>query len=101
MGPLLLTVVELVQTVIGLYIWLFIINAIISWLSAFNVINTRNRVVYMLMDVSYRLTEPVLRPIRNILPDLGGIDISPVVAILLLGAVSRLIGRYAYSLALS
>ena len=70
--------------VIDLYIWIVIGSAILSWLVAFNVVNTNNRVVLMIGDSLYRLTEPALRPIRNILPNLGGIDISPVILILLL-----------------
>jgi len=70
--------------VIDLYIWVVIASAILSWLVAFNVVNTNNRVVLMIGDTLYRVTEPVLRPIRNILPNLGGIDISPVILILLL-----------------
>ena len=58
--------------------------AILSWLVAFNVVNTNNRVVLTIGDMLYRITEPALRPIRNILPNLGGIDISPVILILLL-----------------
>ncbi len=62
--------------------WMVIIQAIMSWLVAFGVINTRNRLVYLIGDFLYRLTEPLLRPIRRILPDLGGIDLSPVVLLL-------------------
>ena len=70
--------------VIDLYIWVVIASAILSWLVAFNVVNTNNRVVLVTGDTLYRLTEPALRPIRSILPNLGGIDISPVILILLL-----------------
>lgn len=70
--------------VIDLYIWVVIASAILSWLVAFNVVNTNNRVVLVIGDTLYRLTEPALRPIRSILPNLGGIDISPVILILLL-----------------
>ena len=70
--------------VIDLYIWVVIASAILSWLVAFNVVNTNNRVVLVIGDALYRLTEPALRPIRSILPNLGGIDISPVILILLL-----------------
>jgi YggT family protein len=70
--------------VIDLYIWIVIAGAILSWLIAFNVVNTHNRFVYQVADLVYRLTEPALRPIRNILPNLGGIDISPVILILFL-----------------
>ena len=70
--------------VIDLYIWVVIASAILSWLIAFNVVNTSNRVVYTIADMLYRVTEPALRPIRSILPNLGGIDISPVILILIL-----------------
>jgi YggT family protein len=74
----------LILTVIDLFIWLLIISAIMSWLIAFNVVNTRNRFVYMVMDALYKITDPVLRPIRNILPNFGGVDISPIIVILIL-----------------
>ena len=80
MGPL----IGFIILVIDLYIWLVIAAAILSWLVAFNVVNTNNRFVLMIGDMLYRLTEPALRPIRNILPNLGGIDISPVILILFL-----------------
>lgn len=67
--------------VIQFYIWIVIISAILSWLVAFNVVNTNNRFVYTIGDALYRLTDPALRPIRKYMPDLGGIDISPVVLI--------------------
>ncbi|MBM3543061.1 MAG: YggT family protein [Alphaproteobacteria bacterium] len=70
--------------VIDLYIWVVIISAILSWLIAFNVVNTSNRFVYTVAEVLYRVTEPALRPIRNVIPNLGGIDISPVILILFL-----------------
>ena len=70
--------------VIDLYIWVVIAGAILSWLIAFNVVNTQNRFVYSVGDMLYRITEPALRPIRSILPNLGGIDISPVILILFL-----------------
>jgi len=78
MGPLL----GFIAMVISLYIWVVIISAILSWLIAFDVVNRRNRAVYMIADSFYRLTEPALRPIRKVLPDFGGIDISPVILIL-------------------
>ena len=80
MGPL----IGFLVLVIDLYIWVVIASAILSWLVAFNVVNTNNRVVLTIADTLYRLTEPALRPIRNILPNLGGIDISPVILILFL-----------------
>lgn len=75
---------NLINTVISIYIWLLIASAVISWLIAFSVLNTHNRVVYAITDFLYRVTEPALRPIRRFVPSLGGVDISPVVLILLL-----------------
>jgi len=74
----------LIDTVIMLYVYLLIASAILSWLVAFNVVNTSNRFVYSVAEMLYRLTEPALRPIRSIIPNLGGIDISPVILILFL-----------------
>src|SRR3990170_2443868 len=73
-----------IALVIDLFIWVVIASAILSWLIAFNVVNTSNRFVYSVADMLYRVTEPALRPIRSILPNLGGIDISPVILILIL-----------------
>ena len=70
--------------VIDLFIWVIIIGAILSWLIAFNVVNTNNRFVQMIGDMLWRMTDPALRPIRRFMPNLGGIDISPVILILLL-----------------
>ena len=84
----------LVDSVVTIYIWILIINALLSWLIAFNVLNTSNRLVYSLLDVSYKMTDPLLRPIRNFLPNLGGIDISPVVLILLLMFVRNLVFEF-------
>lgn len=75
---------SILDLVINIYIWLLIGSAVLSWLVAFNVVNTGNRVVYMITDFLYRVTEPALAPIRRILPNLGGIDISPMILILLL-----------------
>ena len=74
----------LIDTVITLYIWVLVLSAVLSWLVAFRVVNTQNRLVYAVMDFCYRVTEPALRPIRRVLPNLGGIDISPVILILVL-----------------
>ena len=72
----------LFDNIINLYIWVLIIHVVISWLVAFNVLNTANRFVYSVLDVSYRLTNPPLNFIRRFLPNLGSIDISPVILIL-------------------
>ena len=76
------SVLILFDNIISLYIWILIINAIISWLVAFNVLNTSNRFVYSVLDVSYKLTDPPLNFIRRYLPSLVSIDISPVILIL-------------------
>ena len=78
------SILILFDQAVSLYIWILIINAIISWLVAFNVLNTGNRFVYSVLDVSYKLTAPPLNYIRRYLPNLGSIDISPVVLILVL-----------------
>ena len=77
-----------------LYSYVVIANVVISWLVAFNVLNTSNRFVYSLLDISYKMTNPLLRPIRNFLPNLGSIDISPVVLILLLMFARNLIFEF-------
>ena len=74
----------LVDSVINIYIWLIIINVILSWLVSFNVLNTQNRFVFAVLNATYQLTDPVLNKIRRFIPNLGSIDISPVVLILLL-----------------
>ena len=84
----------LIDTILNLYMWLIIFQVILSWLIAFNVINTSNRFVYMVGDFLYRVTEPVMRPIRRILPNLGGIDLSPMVVILLIIFIRRLLYEY-------
>ena len=75
------SILILFDNIVGLYIWVLIINAIISWLVAFNILNTSNRFVYSLLDVSYKLTDPPLNFIRKYLPNLGSIDVSPIVLI--------------------
>jgi len=81
----------LLDTVIELYIWIIIAWVIVSWLVAFNVINTRHGFVGQLQEFLFRITEPALRPIRNVLPNLGGIDLSPLLLILGLIFVRRLL----------
>jgi YggT family protein len=85
----------LIETIIEIFIWLLIAQAILSWLLAFGVVNRYNRGVAVVGDFLYRITEPALRPIRRILPNLGGIDISPIILILLLLFLERLILYYA------
>jgi YggT family protein len=75
---------DLVQTLLQIYKLLLIAAAVLSWLIAFNVVNTRNQLVTTAIDFLYQTTEPVLRPIRRIIPNFGGLDISPVIVILLI-----------------
>ena len=76
------------HTAINIYWWIIIGAAIFSWLYAFNVVNSRNQAVKSIGTMLYRLTEPALRPIRRFLPDLGGVDISPIVLLLALTFIS-------------
>ncbi len=89
-------ILDVILVVLHIYIWLLIAAAVLSWLIAFNVVNTRNQFVAMVGDFLYRVTEPVLRPIRNMLPSLGGIDVSPVVVILVIILIKDIIVRYIY-----
>ena len=84
----------LVDSIINIYIWVIIINVILSWLITFNVLNTQNRFVYLLMDSSYKLTSPLLNRIRRFIPNLGSIDISPIVLILLLVFIRNLLFEF-------
>ena len=81
----------LIDTIINIYVWLLIAQAILSWLLAFGVVNRWNRGVAVIGDFLYRITEPLLRPIRSFLPNFGGVDISPVILILLLWFLQHLI----------
>jgi YggT family protein len=81
----------LIDTVLELYIWIVIASVILSWLVAFNVINARNPFVNQIGEFLHRITEPALRPLRNLLPNFGGIDISPMILILLLVFARRLL----------
>lgn len=83
----------LIVKAIDIYIWVLVISVILNWLAAFNVINMSNRFIFMVGDFLYRITEPVLRRIRAFMPDLGGIDVSPVVFILILWAVQSMLIR--------
>ena len=74
----------LLDSVITIYLWIIIINAILSWLVAFNILNTQNRFVSSVLDATYKMTDPALNKIRRFIPMFGSIDISPVILILLL-----------------
>jgi YggT family protein len=83
----------LIGTLITIYIWLLIGQAVLSWLLAFGVINRYNRGVAVIGDFLYRITEPALRPIRNAMPSFGSIDISPIILILLITVVEMILAR--------
>ena len=89
-------VLDIILIVLELYVWLLIAAAILSWLVAFNVVNTRNQFVAMIGDFLYRITEPLLAPIRSVMPNLGGLDISPIILILIIYFIERVIEYYIY-----
>ena len=89
-------ILEIILLVLDLYVWLLIASAILSWLVAFNVVNTRNPLVAGIAEFLYRITEPLLAPIRRILPNLGGLDISPIIVILIIMFIQRVITYYIY-----
>lgn len=79
-----LELLEFISYLLSLYIYVLIAAVILSWLVAFNVVNPRNQIVHMVGEFLYRVTDPLLRPIRNTLPNMGGIDISPVILFLII-----------------
>jgi YggT family protein len=98
MGELLLNILEFISFLLTLYIYVIIAYAVLSWLIAFNVVNTRNQFVHMVVDFLYRITEPALRPIRKMLPNLGGIDISPIILWLIIIFIQMVILPFIASL---
>ena len=89
-------ILDIVLIALDLYVWLLIASAILSWLIAFNVVNTRNQFVAGIAEFLYRITEPALKPIRQFLPSFGGLDISPIILILIIMLIQRIIGYYIY-----
>ena len=94
LDPLLIILLWLIRA----YIWVIIIGVILSWLIAFNVVNSYNRFVFLVQDFTSRLTEPALRPIRGFLPNVGGIDISPIFLILGLWFLEMVVARFRISM---
>ena len=88
------SIIILISQLIEIFIWFLIAQAILSWLVAFNIVNTSNNIVNLIGNFLYKVTEPLLRPIRSILPDFGGIDISPVILIILLIFFRNLLFEY-------
>jgi YggT family protein len=89
-------ILDIVLIALDLYVWLLIASAILSWLIAFNVVNTRNQFVAGVAEFLYRITEPALKPIRQFLPSFGGLDISPIILILIIMLIQRIISYYIY-----
>ena len=84
MGGFIVPVIEVVVAILNIYWWLIVIQAVVSWLIAFNILNTYSRPVAMVLDFLYRITEPALRPIRQFIPNMGGLDIAPLVLLLII-----------------
>ena len=91
-----LSLAVLIDKVIDIYTWIVIASAIMSWLVAFGVVNVSNKFIRMVVDVLYRLTEPARRPIRSVMPNLGGVDISPVILLLGLFFIRSLLWEYVW-----
>ena len=89
-----LSILNLIDLVLNIYTWIIIVAVIVSWLVAFNIINGHNDIVRQIRYALYRITEPVLGPIRRVLPDLGGIDISPLVALIAIWFIRSLLWEY-------
>ena len=81
----------LLDSIITIYLWIIIINAVLSWLVAFNILNTQNRFVFSVLDTTYKMTDPILNKIRRFIPTFGSIDVSPVILILFLMFIRNLI----------
>ena len=89
-------ILDIILIAMDLYVWLLIASAILSWLIAFNVVNTRNQFVAGVAEFLYRITEPALKPIRQFLPNFGGLDISPIILFLIIFFIERIIVYYIY-----
>ena len=87
---------DVILIALELYSWAIIVSAVVSWLVAFNVVNMRNEVVRSIAMGLYQITEPALRPIRRLLPNLGTMDISPIILLLLIMLIERVIRMYIY-----
>ena len=91
-----LAIFDVILLALWIYWWIIIAMAVMSWLIAFNIVDTRNRFVYTIADMLNRLTEPALRPIRQYMPNLGGIDISPIILLLIIYFLQQIIIRNFY-----
>ena len=84
----------LLDNIITIYLWIIIINAVLSWLVAFNILNTQNRFVFAVLDATYKMTDPALNKIRRFLPNLGAFDISPIILLLLIWFIEMCMKLY-------
>lgn len=100
MDVVLLPLIQVIQVALNLFMWALIISAILSWLVAFNVVNTSNQFVYTVGNILHRITEPALRPLRAIIPNMGGLDLSPMALILIIFFLQNLLGRIAMRVAM-
>lgn len=98
MHAILTSLIEVVLLALNLYWYVILASVIVSWLVAFGVLNTYNSTVRTIIDVIYRLTEPALRPIRRVMPDLGAVDLSPIALWLILYFVIRLLEQARYAI---
>ena len=94
LGPIL----DIVSTILWLYMWVLILTVVLSWLYAFNIVNTNNRFVYAVGYFTHRLTEPALAPIRRVIPSLGAIDLSPLILLLVIVFLRDVIQNLAFEL---
>lgn len=94
MSSLLAPLIEVLLYVIDLFKWCLIASIVMSWLISFNVVNTRNRAVYLISDVLYRITEPALRPLRRIIPATGPLDLSPIALFFILWLVQSYLAMF-------
>ncbi len=92
------SLIILIDNIIHLYSIVLIVNIVLSWLTTFNIINTSNRFVYIVLEASYKLTDPVLNHIRRFMPNIAGLDFSPIILFLALGFVRNLLREYGMGL---
>jgi len=97
MDAILIALFQVIDLVLGLVVWALILTAILSWLVAFNVVNVRNQFISTVGNFLYRVTEPMLRPIRRYVPDFGGVDVSPVILILVIYFIRSVLRQWAVS----
>jgi YggT family protein len=91
-----ISLLNLIDLILSIIQWIVIASVVASWLVAFGVVNTRNQAVYTIVDSLNRITEPLLRPIRRLIPLFGGLDISPMVLLLAIWFIQSLLHEYAY-----